>query len=240
MSLWHYQKLDDEQDSIVFWDDWIKNHSNFLLTSNKSKWSNIWEPTEPTCINNNKNYIIGASCSFVSALLSWLESEIAKFAFKQNENLNSNDYVILSTPVILILIFISVYLLKIDLTNINREGMKWITVRSIASILGISALYSAIKYLPTSKVLFIKNLHPLLVTAWGYWLLNEWINKFDIVSLVGAFIGTVVMNITKTNSQTSDSTSYETFIGIILSIIATFYFQFVPKIFLFIYLYIKI
>ena len=130
---------------------------------------------------------------------------------------------IISTPLILIMIFVSVYMMKVDLTIMNKQGIKWISVRCLLSILGISSLYSALKYLPTTKVLFIKNLHPLLVTMCGYLFLCERVNKLDVISLFGSFSGTIVMNLTKTSSQSHEATSFGTMIGIILSVAATFW-----------------
>ena len=132
---------------------------------------------------------------FIWAISVWLEAEAVKFAYKNNEHLNTNDFILLSTPLVLIYIFITDYFMNIDLKMINLKAVKWISIRSISSIGYISSVFSAIKYLPASKVLFIKNLHPLFVAACGFWLMKEKVNKYDIISLIGAFLGTIVMNI---------------------------------------------
>jgi len=62
----------------------------------------------------------------------------------------------------------------------------------------------------------LRNLQPLFVTIAAYLFLKEKITKYDVLAVVGAFIGVLLMNLTKTDSAKISDYSDLVWLGIFL------------------------
>jgi len=82
--------------------------------------------------------------------------------------------------------------------------------------------YCSLKFLPSSKATLISTCHPLLVSICAYYFLKEKMNKFDVIAVVGALLGVMLMNINKTDSTKIETSHFLTILGIILCSITTF------------------
>ena len=94
----------------------------------------------------------------------------------------------------------------------------FVFLRWVMGTIAMPMSFLALKYLPSSKSIFIRNLHPLIVTIIAYLLLKERINKYDLISVIGAFMGVIWMNINETLSSKISTTSEEVKLGIMFSI----------------------
>jgi drug/metabolite transporter (DMT)-like permease len=74
--------------------------------------------------------------------------------------------------------------------------------------------FMGLKYLPSSKVTLIINIHPLLVAIIAYLLLREVLTKLDIGCLMGSFLGIVLFSMSNTKSKVDNSTNQEYILGI--------------------------
>ena len=155
----------------------------------------------------------------IAVLFSTISTFQVKFAYMQNEHLNGFDYMVVMAPIIAIMTLIQAWYLGVNILKIKKEARKWVLIRCIMGTTAMPMSFIALKYLPSSKSTFIRNLHPLMVTLIAFLLLKEKINKLDVIAVVGAFLGVVLMNISDTESSKINTTPEEVKLGIMFSLL---------------------
>ena len=152
----------------------------------------------------------------LSVIATSLSIFFAKFAYMENKALTGFDYMFTRTPIMILITLIQAWVLKVDIFKIEPEARKWIALRCFFGTTAMPWFFVGLKYLPSSKATFIKNLQPLMISFGGYLFLKEKISKIDFIAIYGAFIGIIIMNYKKTDSSKIDSTSELVTFGIIL------------------------
>ena len=98
-------------------------------------------------------------------------------------------------------------MLNVNILRVESEGRKWLALRCILGVIAMPAFFVGLKYLPSSKATFIRNLQPIFVSIIAYLFLKEKIGRPDLVAIGGAFIGVVFMNYNKTDSSKIETSS---------------------------------
>ena len=88
---------------------------------------------------------------------------------------------------------------------IKRENLLSFIGIEILAFVAMIIHYIALKYLPIVKDSLLFNLLPIFFTIFGVIFLKEKINKNEIVWIIGAFIGVVIMISNKTDSTVDSS-----------------------------------
>ena len=88
---------------------------------------------------------------------------------------------------------------------IKREHLfSFIGIQLIA-FLSMITHYIALKYLPIVKDSLLFNLLPIFFTIFGVMLLHEKVQRNEVVWMIGAFVGVIVMISNKTDSDMNSS-----------------------------------
>ena len=66
------------------------------------------------------------------------------------------------------------------------------------------AYFIGLKYIPISKVTIIININPLLMLPIAYLVLGETITKLQIIALIGAFMGIILVSYNKNEGQNGE------------------------------------
>ena len=88
---------------------------------------------------------------------------------------------------------------------IKRENLFSFIGIEVLAFVAMIIHYIALKYLPIVKDSLLFNLLPIFFTIFGVIFLKEKINKNEIVWIIGAFIGVVIMISNKTDSTVDSS-----------------------------------
>lgn len=164
----------------------------------------------------------GVIMMLIGVVLFALSTVFCKLAYMQNEYLTGFDYLIVRSTTLVIASLIQAGYLKVNILDIKKEGRFWLFLRCFLGAIFFPCFYVSLKFLPSSKATLISTAHPVLVTIAAYLFLKENINRFDIIGVVGAFIGVLVMNINKTDSSKIDTSNDLVILGIILCAFTTF------------------
>ena len=79
--------------------------------------------------------------------------------------------------------------------EVPRKYHKMILTRSITGFIGFIGFVSAVKYMPVSTASCIFFTCPIWTALFAFIFLKEKINKYDIIQIVFAFIGILIINI---------------------------------------------
>ena len=135
---------------------------------------------------------------FFSCLLKSLFGILCKYALFRNQELTS--YHLLFYKVCFMLILFSIFSITIykknkkaldTITQINKQQLIFLIIRSLLSILACSLTTFALKYMSISDVFAIFYLYPGVVVLLSNLILNEKVGKFDYICLLACFIGAV-------------------------------------------------
>lgn len=78
--------------------------------------------------------------------------------------------------------------------DIPKKYRTLIVIRTITGFIGIGGLFNAVKYMPISQANCIYFTSPMFLAVMAYFALNEKLSVYDIVSLISAFIGVILIN----------------------------------------------
>ena len=67
-------------------------------------------------------------------------------------------------------------------------------LRSVCGFVGFIGMVHAVKYIPVSTASCIFFTYPIWTAVAAFFFLNEKINKYDILQIVSAFIGILIIN----------------------------------------------
>lgn len=148
---------------------------------------------------------------------------LCKFVYMQNTNLNGIDYMLVRSTTLVFVSLSQAWYLGVNILDVKKEGRKWLFIRCLLGAIGMPSFYIGLKFLPASKAQLISTLHPLLVTVVGYYFLKEKLGRYDIIAVIGAFSGVVVMNVHKTNSSYIDTSDGLLWVGIFLCSLTTMF-----------------
>ena len=157
----------------------------------------------------------------LSVIFTSLSTFLVKFAYMENKELNGFDYMIAKTPIVILTTFVQAWMLKVNIFRVESEGRFWLAIRCLLGVIAMPCFFVGLKYLPSSKATFIRNLQPVMVSIAAFLCLKEKITKADIVAVFGAFAGVILMNYQKTNSSKIDSSYDLVILGITLCVITS-------------------
>ena len=89
--------------------------------------------------------------------------------------------------------------------------------RWLVELIGKYAYFIGLKYIPVSKASIIINTNPLVVVPIAYFLLKEVLTKLQIIALIGAFLGVVVLSYNKNEGLNGEDEYY--YLGIALALL---------------------
>ena len=141
---------------------------------------------------------------------------MVKIGYVRNEKLNTFDYMLIRSSILVVITIIQSRMSGVNIFDIKKEGRYWLFMRCLLGAIAMPCFFMGIKYLPSSKAFIIGNIHPMLVSIAAIFFLNEVITCYQLLAVVVAFIGVIVMNMTKTSSDTIETSDKKMIIGIIL------------------------
>mmetsp|Transcript_2988 Transcript_2988/g.2469 ORF Transcript_2988/g.2469 Transcript_2988/m.2469 type:complete len:107 (+) Transcript_2988:379-699(+) len=80
--------------------------------------------------------------------------------------------------------------------------------------IGMPVFFIGLKYISAGKATLIFNVSPILVAVFAYFILKEQITKFNILAVIGSFIGVGFFTINNNNDNREESNYY--YLGICL------------------------
>ena len=143
---------------------------------------------------------------------------ICKVVFIRNPALTGLDYVLIRSPVMLMIGTAQLLHAKVNPLDIRKDCRVLLLVRTITGGIGIPITFIGLRYLPSSKATLIINTHPLLVSIIGYYVLKEVLKKVDVVSFIGSFVGIILFAVNNTKSEIDVSSDQEYFYGLVMVI----------------------
>lgn len=78
--------------------------------------------------------------------------------------------------------------------EVPRKFHRVIVLRAFAGFVGISCVFNAVKYLPVATANCIIMTNPMWVAILSHFVLGETIGRLDMIGLVLAFIGVLLVN----------------------------------------------
>ena len=141
---------------------------------------------------------------------------MVKIGYTRNDRLNTFDYMLIRSSILVVITIIQSKMSGVNILDIKKEGRFWLFMRCLLGAIAMPCYFMGIKYLPASKAYIIGNIHPMLVTIAAIYFLSETITKYQLLAVFVAFIGVIVMNITKTSSDTIETSNRMRIVGIIL------------------------
>ena len=118
--------------------------------------------------------------------------------------MNVFDYMLIRSGAMIISASIPVVLNKISL-EVKSEKRISLALYMIFNLTAMLAYYFGLKYLPAFKATLLFNLYPIFLSIMGIVLLRELIQIKEIIWIIGAFIGVVIMVMNKSDGSKIES-----------------------------------
>ena len=150
---------------------------------------------------NMRNRIIAIIIFSVHAILLGLISVTWKMAYFYNPKLNGMDYMLIRSFSMLGFSSFSVFWYKVNVLDLKKNYRFLFSIVLISGWIYMPIYFIALKYIATVKATIAFNLYPLFASIFGVIILKEAITSFEMVWVVGAFLGVFVMMINKQSSS---------------------------------------
>ncbi|CAI2373084.1 unnamed protein product [Moneuplotes crassus] len=165
--------------------------------------------------NNFKAYML----RFISIVFFSASIVLSKLAYVGNPAIGGFDYGFFRGGFLMLAGIIEAMYFGVNVTKIPRKITTTVIFRILTGAVGMPCFFIAIKYIPTSQGAIITSLNPLIGTILAFFFLSENFPKRNIIFLMSACLGVILINLTKPSSSTVSDNSSMYAIGFLLCLI---------------------
>ncbi|CAI2373258.1 unnamed protein product [Moneuplotes crassus] len=156
----------------------------------------------------------------ISAFCFMLTISLCKYGYLINEKMNGMDYLLFRGTILMFFATLETLYRKVNVFRVPREIYVSVIFRYLTGLVGMALYFYAIKYLPMSQSNVILSISPLITAILAYFLLSEILVGRDILCLIGAFGGAVVVNVSRIGEKGVSESENNYLKGILLIMVS--------------------
>ncbi|CAI2374596.1 unnamed protein product [Moneuplotes crassus] len=156
----------------------------------------------------------------ISTICFVMTISLCKYAYLINENVNGLDYILFRGSILILFAGCDVLCRRVNVFRFPQEVYASVILRFFTGAIGMALYFYAIKFLPMSQGSVILCINPLISAVLAYLFLKEVLACRDILCLLGAFGGCVLVNISRIGEEGVSPSENHYFIGICLCFIS--------------------
>ncbi|CAI2373273.1 unnamed protein product [Moneuplotes crassus] len=164
----------------------------------------------------------------VSTIFFMLTMSFCKYGYLINEKMEGMDYLIFRGTIMMFFATLEALCKKVNVLRVPREIYISVIFRYLTGLIGMALYFYAIKYLPMSQSSVILSICPLITAVLAYFLLSEILVRRDILCLIGAFGGAVVVNVSRIGKKGVSESENNYLKGILLIMVSIIFNSTVP------------
>jgi drug/metabolite transporter (DMT)-like permease len=162
------------------------NSSNKLTISTQS--------TDDIILLPEKVSIEGLLYSLAGNLAYSLTSPIVKIIYEHNPSISAYEILYWKSISMMVFNYSFVRSFGVFVMDVPKEYQKIIVFRALIGFFGIQGMWGSVKYMPVSTAGCIFFTMPLWTALIAFFLLKESLSKYDVFSIITAFLGVLVIN----------------------------------------------
>lgn len=165
---------------------------NTIKDNKHMKDDNSIDYNESTC---KFDLIKGLVYMLLSCIFKSLFSVFSKYSMS-DKNISSFQLLSFRTYFMFWISIISLFLFQVNVFSekvVKKDKILPLMIRTIFSIISMSLLIYAVKFMSISDVYSIYYVYPAIIIVFGFFFLREKVGKFDYICLVSCFVGVLLI-----------------------------------------------
>ena len=130
----------------------------------------------------------------VSTLGFSIGGVIVQRIFRNNPGISLYEVSYWTTFLSIIFNYIYVKQFNVFVLDVPTKYRKLLVFRALVGFWGLNGSWGAMYYMPISIASTLMNISPVIQSVIAYFLMKESLSKWEIVSMILAFLGVIVIN----------------------------------------------
>ena len=123
-----------------------------------------------------------------------MTSPIVKIIYEHNKSISAYEILYWKSLSMMLFNYLFIHSFGKFCLDIPNEYRKIIVFRAFVGFIGIQGMWASVKYMPVSTSSSIVFSFPIWTAVFAYFILGEKLTKYDIISIITAFLGVIVIN----------------------------------------------